>query len=75
MLEEMGYDSDPVKAWKQSQEKVGVGENGFQLHELGIQPAEQNDIVYLLFRMRRRQRMERGKKQKRTTVDQTIITC
>lgn len=22
MLQEMGYDSDPVKAWKQSQEKV-----------------------------------------------------
>lgn len=22
MLQEMGYDSDPVKAWKQDQEKV-----------------------------------------------------
>lgn len=22
MLQEMGYDSDPVKAWKQAQEKV-----------------------------------------------------
>lgn len=23
MLQQMGYDSDPVKAWKQAQEKVG----------------------------------------------------
>lgn len=23
MLQDMGYDSDPVKAWKESQEKVG----------------------------------------------------
>lgn len=23
MLQKMGYDSDPVKAWKQAQEKVG----------------------------------------------------
>lgn len=25
MLQEMGYDSDPVRAWKQAQEKVGHG--------------------------------------------------
>lgn len=25
MLQKMGYDSDPVKAWKQAQEKVGQG--------------------------------------------------
>lgn len=23
MLQQMGYDSDPVKAWKEAQEKVG----------------------------------------------------
>lgn len=31
MLQQMGYDSDPVKAWKQAQEKVGDFESsGFQ---------------------------------------------
>lgn len=30
MLQQMGYDSDPVKAWKQAQEKVRhFGSNGF----------------------------------------------
>lgn len=24
MLQQMGYDSDPVKAWKQAQEKAGL---------------------------------------------------
>ena len=32
MLQQMGYDSDPVKSWKQAQEKVGQsGPNGIRL--------------------------------------------
>lgn len=27
MLQEMSYDSDPVKAWKDSQEKVSLAEH------------------------------------------------
>lgn len=30
MLQQMGYDSDPVKAWKQNQEKVGYDFDQYQ---------------------------------------------
>lgn len=38
MLQQMGYDSDPVKAWKQAQEKVGHSDSsGFQVQQRGMQ--------------------------------------
>lgn len=40
MLQQMGYDSDPVKTWKQAQEKVGHSDSDsyykVQLQERGM---------------------------------------
>uniref|UniRef100_A0A8D0CLK3 DNA topoisomerase 2 n=1 Tax=Scleropages formosus TaxID=113540 RepID=A0A8D0CLK3_SCLFO len=44
MLQEMGYDSDPVKAWKQAQEKVETSED----EEEKVEDSSGPDYNYLL---------------------------
>lgn len=70
MLQEMGYDSDPVKAWKQAQEKVH--RSGCQMQWALNKLSHQNKMnVY--YRMRRRRRTVR-RRRKRTLVAQTTTT-
>lgn len=72
MLQQMGYDSDPVKAWKLAQEKVM-----FQWVVLSNSylPEQMLHIYISTFRTRRRQLTRRMKQRRRRQMGLITTTC
>lgn len=75
MLQQMGYESDPVKAWKRSQEKVEYQHQRQGSSYLPVQIALHICIPFLRM-MRTQLRIKRRMKQRRRRpVGQTTTTC
>lgn len=75
MLQQMGYDSDPVKAWKLAQEKVGYRSERLTHSYLHVQTAFPICIPFLRMRMRHLRIRRRKKGRRRRPVGQTTTTC
>lgn len=75
MLQEMGYDSDPVKTWKESQEKVLYRRLWNTLVLLCSEGVSRKPLRPFLPRtLRRKQVTRRRKKKRKRRQDPTIIT-